>query len=159
MTLDPTHIAATTSAIATIILSKAIEKSGEHIGDAVYQRIGNLINTVKEKFQQQGELTILTEAQENPSEQTLNQFTQELLELMIEDNEFAATMDKSIATFSENSEIQAILKRERKKYDLLLHQPLSVSQFRENLGVETRPTRQALKVREALRDLDSLDQV
>lgn len=151
MALDPTHIAATTSAIATVIFSKALEKGGEHIGDVVYQRMGEFITSVKVKFQQRGQIDILTEVQDNPSEQNISQFTQELMDLMLEDGEFAADVENSLRVFSEDSEMQKIIGKESLNLDFPIPQPLTVAHFKEDeILTEQQGKKKSLKVEDAL---------
>ncbi len=57
----------TASAIATLILSKALEKDGERLGEAISDKIGQLLNLIREKFQKEGVEGKLTKAQEDPS--------------------------------------------------------------------------------------------
>ncbi|BAU63955.1 Fis family transcriptional regulator [Stanieria sp. NIES-3757] len=87
--IDPTTITITTTAIATVIFNKAIEKGGENLGGAVYDKIGQLLNFIRDKFQQEGREGKLLEAQEDPSEKNQDRFKQELAELMEDDEKFA----------------------------------------------------------------------
>lgn len=145
MALDSAHIAATTSAIATVIFSKALEKSGEHMGDAVYQRISGLVQMVREQFQQDGSIETFTETAEDPSEQNLNKFTHCLADLMVEDEAFAAEIETSWLAVSKNDEFQKLLSEtDLEKIDWSAH-PLSVQQFTED-AVPEEPVSQPLKV-------------
>ena len=147
MALNAAHLAATTSAIATVIFSKALEKSGEHVGDAVYQRAKQLVQSVRDKFEQQGSMGTLTEAQEHPSEQNISQFTKELADLMSEDESFAATIEESLLSFSEEADLQAIftdtILSEEQDW---LSQPLSVQQFKETSEQDNSELKAPLKV-------------
>ncbi|MGL5079804.1 MAG: hypothetical protein ACRDBG_28740, partial [Waterburya sp.] len=60
----------------------AIEKSGENLGEAVSNKIGQLLNLIREKFQQERVEGKLLKAQEDPSEKNKDRFKQELAELM-----------------------------------------------------------------------------
>lgn len=136
MALDSAHIAATTSAIATVIFSKALEKSGEHVGDAVYQRISGLVHMVRHQFQQEGAIETFTETEEDPSEQNLHEFTTRLADLMVEDEAFAAEIENSWLAVSENNEFKKLLSAtDLENVDWSAH-PLSVKQFAEDLEPE-----------------------
>lgn len=87
--LDPATITATATAIAAVIFNKAIEKSGENLGEAVSNKIGQLLNLIREKFQQERVEGKLLKAQEDPSEKNKDRFKQELAELMEDDEDFA----------------------------------------------------------------------
>ncbi|MGB2926354.1 MAG: hypothetical protein WBB82_13715 [Limnothrix sp.] len=150
MALDPTHIAATTSAIATVLFSKAIEKGGEHIGDAMYQKAGNMFSAVKEKFLQQGSIETLTEVQEDPSAENISQFTQELRNLMLEDDQFAADIENSLAIFSQDSEVQDLIAQVDSQADISDHQPLNVSQFEDEMTVEEKVEKPSLTIEDNL---------
>lgn len=147
MALDSTHIAATTSAIAAVIFSKALEKSGEHVGDAVYQRISGLIQMVREQFQQEGDLETFTETEEDPSEQNLSEFTNRLADFMVEDETFAEEIANSWLAVSKDNEFQKLLSvTDLEKVDWSDH-PLSVQQFAEaeDIIIE-EPIAQPLKI-------------
>ncbi|MGL6345066.1 MAG: hypothetical protein ACRC80_38675 [Waterburya sp.] len=87
--IDPATITATATAIAAVIFNKAIEKSGENLGEAVSNKIGQLLNFVREKFQQESVEGKLLKAQEDPSEKNQDRFKQELADLMEDDEDFA----------------------------------------------------------------------
>lgn len=48
--IDPVTITTTATAIAAVIFSKATEKSGEKLGQAVFNKIGQIISAVQGKF-------------------------------------------------------------------------------------------------------------
>ena len=145
MALDPAHLAATTSAIATVIFSKALEKSGEHMGDAVYQRVRGLVQTVREQFQQDGSLETFTHTQDDPSEQNLSEFTNRLANLISENEAFAAEIEDSWLAVSENDDFKKLLSEtDLENIDWSSH-PLSVKQFAEDAEPE-EPVSQPLKV-------------
>ncbi|NJN72614.1 MAG: hypothetical protein HC799_07260 [Limnothrix sp. RL_2_0] len=111
-----------------------------------------MVGAIKEKLQQQGSVDTLTEAQENPSEQNISQFTQELMGLMLEDNEFAEDLENSLAIFSQNSEVQEIIEKGSIKIDLSSHQPLSVAHFEDVTVSEAVTTKQSLSIEDALNE-------
>lgn len=92
--IDPATITSTATAIAVIVFNKAIEKGGEDLGEAVSNKIGELLNFVKGKFKQEGVEGKLLKAQEDPSEKNQDRFKRELTELMEDDNDFAKKLLK-----------------------------------------------------------------
>ena len=146
MALNPAHITATTSAIAAVIFSKALEKGGEQMGEAVYQKVGQLIQSVREQFQKQGSIETLTEAEENPSEQNISQFTKKLETLMSEDETFAESIERSLSVVSEDIVFKKILSQADLNHDEWSSQPLSVEQFKEPSKAENPAVKQPLKV-------------
>ena len=87
--IDPATITATVTAISAVIFNKAIEKGGENLGEAVSNKIGELLNFVRAKFQKEGVEGKLLKAQEDPSEKNKDRFKRELTELMEDDDDFA----------------------------------------------------------------------
>ncbi len=82
-------VSLTAGAIATLIFSKALEKGGEQLGKAISDKIGQLLNLIREKFQKEGVEGKLTKAQEDPSEKNKSRFEQELTYQMEDDEAFA----------------------------------------------------------------------
>ena len=82
-------ITLTATAIANIIFSKALETSGENLGEAVSHEIGQLLNFIRDKFQQEGVEGKLLKAQDDPSEKNQDRFKRELVDLMEDDENFA----------------------------------------------------------------------
>lgn len=58
----------TTTAIASALLIKVFEKSGEKLGEIVASKISQLLIIIREKFKAEGIEGKLTKAQEDPSE-------------------------------------------------------------------------------------------
>jgi len=87
--MEPLSLAAT---IAKLIFSKVLEKNGKEIGDqlaeAASNKVSQLLNFVREKFQKEGVEGKLTKAQEEPSEVKIKKFESELVDQMSEDEEF-----------------------------------------------------------------------
>ncbi len=79
----------TAGAIASLIFSEAIKKGGQELGKAVSDKIGQLLNLIREKFQKEGVEGKLTKAQEDPSEKNKSRFERELAEQMEDDEAFA----------------------------------------------------------------------
>jgi hypothetical protein len=65
------------------------EKPAENLGQEVSNQIGQLLNLVKNKFQQEGVEGKLLKAQDDPSEKNQDKFKRELIDLMEEDEDFA----------------------------------------------------------------------
>ena len=87
--IDPATITATATAIAVVIFNKAIEKGGENLGEAVFNKVSQIVSTVRDKFKNKGMEGVLTQAQENPTEPN-QQFFQQALEMqMTNDDDFA----------------------------------------------------------------------
>ncbi|MGB5637209.1 MAG: hypothetical protein WBM86_31105 [Waterburya sp.] len=85
--MEPLSI--TASAIATLIFSKALEKGGEQLGEAVFKKIGQIVSAVRDKFKGIGMEGVLTQAQDNPNEPNQKFFQQALEMQMTSDSEFA----------------------------------------------------------------------
>jgi hypothetical protein len=87
--MEPLSLAAT---IAKLIFSKVLEKNGKEIGDqlaeAASNKVSQLLNFVREKFQKEGVEGKLNKAQEEPSEAKIKKFESELVDQMSEDEEF-----------------------------------------------------------------------
>ena len=79
----------TANAISTLILSKALEKGGEQLGEAVFDKMGQLLNLISEKFQKEGVEGKLSKVQEDPSDKNKSRFEHELAEQMEDDKAFA----------------------------------------------------------------------
>jgi hypothetical protein len=79
----------TTTAIVSVLLSKAFEKSGEKLGEDVSTKIGQLLNIIREKFKAEGIEGKLAKAQENPSEKHRRKLEKELAEQMEDDETFS----------------------------------------------------------------------
>lgn len=87
--IDPATITATATAIAAVIFNKAIEKGGENLGEAVSNKIGQIISAVRDKFKGVGMEGALPQAVTNPSEESKNLFQQVLTMQMNSDPKFA----------------------------------------------------------------------
>jgi hypothetical protein len=87
--IDPVTITTTATAIAAVIFNKAIEKSGENLGEAVFNKIGQIVSAVRDKFKGVGMERVLTQVQDNPTEPNQKFFQQALEMQMISDSTFA----------------------------------------------------------------------
>ena len=93
--IDPATITATAIAIATVIFTKAIERGGENLGEAVSNKIGQIVSVVRDKFKSIGMEGVLTQAQDNPTEPNQKFFQQALEMQMTSDSDFAEKILKS----------------------------------------------------------------
>ena len=87
-------ITLTATAIANLIFSKALEKGGEHLGEAVFNKIGQIVSAVRDKFKSIGMERVLTQAQDNPTEPNQKFFQQALKMQMASDSDFANQLVK-----------------------------------------------------------------
>ena len=106
--IAPATIIATATAIAAVIFNKAIEKGGENLGEAVSNKIGELHNFVRAKFQKEGVEGKLLKAQEDPSDKNKGRFTQELEIQMEDDGEFASKLKTLIDEISSDEKASTI---------------------------------------------------
>jgi hypothetical protein len=86
--IDPATVTATATAIAAVIFNKAIEKGGENLGEAVSNKIGQIVSVVRNKFKSIGMEGVLTQAQDNPTEPNQKFFQQALEMQMTSDSDF-----------------------------------------------------------------------
>ncbi len=91
--MEPVTLTAGT--IASLIFSKALEKGGEQLGEAVSDKIGQLLKVIREKFKSKGMEGILTQAQDNPIETNKSVF-KTVLETQMEDDEAFAQKLKAL---------------------------------------------------------------
>lgn len=87
--VEPVTLTATATAIATILFNKALEKGGENLGEAVFNKISHIVSAVRDKFKSIGMEGVLTQAQDNPTEPNQKFFQQALEMQMTSDSEFA----------------------------------------------------------------------
>lgn len=98
----------TATAIATIIFSKALETSGENLGEAVSHKIAQLLNFIREKFQQEGVEDKLLKAQVDPSKKNQDRFKGELVDLMEDDADFADKLQGLIEEIKSDAKANTI---------------------------------------------------
>ena len=94
--------------IATIIFSKALETSDEHLGEAVSHKISQLLNFIRAKFQQEGVEGKLLKAQDDPSEKNQERFKRELVDLMSDDVDFANQLQTLIKEIKSDAKANTI---------------------------------------------------
>lgn len=98
----------TTAAIASTLIFKALEKSGEKLGEAVASKIGRLITVIREKFRAKGVEGILTQAEESPTEANKKMF-QTILEMQVSQDEvFANLLKVLVDELKSDSEVNQI---------------------------------------------------
>lgn len=83
----------TIRAIASALLLKVFDKGGEKLGETVANKIGSLLNVIREKFKAKGVEEKLTKAQQDPSEENKSQLEQELAVQMEDDAAFAKKLE------------------------------------------------------------------
>ena len=97
-----------TTTIATLVLSKALEKGCEQLGDAISDKIGQLVNLIREKFQKQGMDGALVQAETNPTEEN-KKFFQQVLEMQMQsDSEFAQKLKGLIDELKSDEQVNQI---------------------------------------------------
>jgi Glu-tRNA(Gln) amidotransferase subunit E-like FAD-binding protein len=101
----------TTAAIASTLIFKALEKSGEKLGEALANKIGQLINIIREKFKHKNVEGILIQLQESPTEAN-KQMLQAVLEIQVSQDEvFAKELETLVDELMSNSQVnQTLLK-------------------------------------------------
>ncbi len=108
----------TTTAIASVLLFKAFEKSGEKLGEAISTQISQLLNLIQKKFKAEGIEGKLTKVQEEPSEKNKSRFEQELATQMEDDEVFAEKLKAIVSELKANSQVnQTFLKSVNVKGD------------------------------------------
>ena len=98
----------TAGAIANIIVTKALEKGGEQLGEAISNKIGQLLNLIREKFHKEGVEGKLTKAQEDPSDKNKSRFEQELTYQMEDDEAFAQKLKELMDQLKSNEQVKQI---------------------------------------------------
>jgi hypothetical protein len=83
----------TTTAIASTLIFKAFEKSGEKLGEVMASKVGQLINAIREKFRAKGIEGILMQAEESPTEAN-KKMLQTILEIQASQDEVFANLLK-----------------------------------------------------------------
>lgn len=101
----------TTTAIASVLIFKALEKSGEKLGEAAADKISQLINMIRDKFNAKGVEGVLAQVQENPTEANKSMF-QMMLDMQIsQDKAFAKKLDELVGELKSDKQInQTFLK-------------------------------------------------
>lgn len=98
----------TTAAIASTLIFKALEKSGEKLGEAIANKIVRLVDVVREKFRTKGVEGILTQAEESPTEANKKMF-QTILEMQVsQDEAFANLLKALVDELKSDSEVNQV---------------------------------------------------
>lgn len=97
------------TSITTLIFSKALEKGGEKLGEGISDKIGQLLNFIREKFQKEEVEGKLTKAQEDPSDKNKSRFERELAEQMEDDETFAKKLKELMDKLKSDKQINQIL--------------------------------------------------
>jgi len=113
---EPVSVVAGT--VITVILPKVLEKVGENIGQAVWEKSGEVIQTthdfVQAKLQATGTAGLLTRAEANPTEANVRVLEAELVSQMEEDRELAARLQELVNQIqSQSPAVQVILDKLR----------------------------------------------
>lgn len=141
--IDPTTIAATATAVATLIATKALEKGGENLGEAAFQKIRALIETIRNKFSTEGIEGKLEKVQTDPSEKNKTRFERELTEQMEDDEAFAAKLQELVAQLKSNEQVNQTF-----------FKGVSVKGDAEVSGIEQTATRGGSVNQEAVTDVE-----
>ena len=94
--------------IASALLFKALEKDGEKLGEVVSERVGQLLNVIREKFDKEGVEGKLKKVQEDPSEKNKERFKQELSDQFEEDKEFARKLKVLVEEPELNEQVKQV---------------------------------------------------
>lgn len=104
--------------VTTVILPKVLDTVGANIGEAVWEKSGEVIQTTREfvqtKLQATGTAGLLTRAEANPTEANVGVLEAELVSQMEEDREFAARLQELVNQIqSQSPAVQVILDKLR----------------------------------------------
>jgi uncharacterized protein YajQ (UPF0234 family) len=98
----------TTTAIASVLIFKALEKGGEKLGEASANKISQLINVIREKFKAKGVEGLLAQVQENPTEANHSMF-QMMLEMQAsQDKKFAKQLEELVNELKSDKEVNQV---------------------------------------------------
>ena len=106
--VEPVSLTVTATAIATLIFSKAFEEGGKKLGEAVFKKIGQLVNLVTGKFKAEGVEGMLTRAKADPNQKNRTKFESELLDQMENDREFADKLKALIEELKSDEQVKQI---------------------------------------------------
>ena len=101
-------VSLTAGAIASLIFSKALERGGEQLGEAISNKIGQLLNLIREKFKAEEVEGKLTKAQEDSSEKNKSRFERELAEQMEDDEAFAQKLKAMMDELKSDEQVKQI---------------------------------------------------
>ncbi|AFY38362.1 fis family transcriptional regulator [[Leptolyngbya] sp. PCC 7376] len=106
--IEPVTATIATS-VATILFTKALEKTGENLGDMASEQIGKLWDAVRAKFQAEDVAGKITKAEADPSEKNVGRFQSELEELLEDDGEFLAELQGILAALEGDAQVKQVL--------------------------------------------------
>jgi len=100
--------------VTTVILPKVLDTVGANIGEAVWEKSGEVIQATREfvqtKLQATGTAGLLARAEANPTEANVQVLEAELVSQMEEDREFAARLTELVNQIqSQSPAVQVIL--------------------------------------------------
>ena len=99
----------TAAAIATLVFSEALKEGGKALGKGVSEQVGQLLSTIRQKFQAAGVEGLLKRAEENPTEKNQSKFQDELETQMEEDEAFANRLQELMTQLKANQTINQIV--------------------------------------------------
>ena len=104
--------------VTTVILPKVLDTVGANIGEAVWEKSGEVIQATREfvqtKLQATGTAGLLARAEANPTEANVQVLEAELVSQMEEDREFAARLQELVNQIqSQSPAVQVILDKLR----------------------------------------------
>jgi hypothetical protein len=108
MMIEPITATLATS-VATILFTKALEKGGENLGDAISAKVGELWAVVRSKFEAEDVAGKITKAEAEPSEKNISRFQDELKAFLEDDLDFAAQLQGILAELKQDSQVEQIL--------------------------------------------------
>jgi hypothetical protein len=104
--------------VTTVILPKVLDTVSANIGEAVWEKSGEVIQTTREfvqtKLQATGTAGLLARAEGNPTQANVQVLEAELVSQMEEDREFAARLQELVNQIqSQSPAVQVILDKLR----------------------------------------------
>lgn len=115
---DPLSVSVVAGIVTTVILPQVLDTVGKNIGEAVWEKSGEVIQTTREfvqtKLQSTGTGGLLARAEANPTEANVQVLEAELVSQMEEDREFAARLQELVNQIQYQSPaVQVILDKLR----------------------------------------------
>jgi len=87
--MEPVTAIAIASPIVTLIATKALEKGGEALGESAYKKLAKMITAVRDQLKKVGREGILTDVEEDPTEENQSELNKTLEQQMKKDDDFA----------------------------------------------------------------------
>jgi hypothetical protein len=82
--------------IATLIFTEAVKKQGEALGQTVSNKITQMVTAIREKFKAVGREGVMTDAEEDPTEENQSEFKRVLEKQMTKDEAFAKKLEEFV---------------------------------------------------------------